>query len=164
MRYLAIGVLLAAVAGSVHGQATTWGTFESGESKGIGIQAADGSQLIFKCDKPGRSEVYALVLTDKNLVEPYSTYVMRPIKVRLDEQAPYEDNWRFYEHYIVAVNKGRERSLNRLLRDFGTGQKLELLLYPDPRSRTPVTLNFDIAGAQEALTHVFEACGDTPPA
>jgi len=163
MRYLAPGALLAAVAGTAYGQATTWGTFESGETRGVGIQAADGSQLLLKCDKPGRSEVYALVLTDKNLVEPFSTYVMRPIKVRVDETAPYEDNWRFYEHYIVAVNKGRERSLSRLLRDFGTGQKLELLLYPDPRSRTPVTLKFDIAGAQEAITHVFEACNDTLP-
>ena len=120
MRYVAMGLMLAVLASSAHGQATAWGAFEDGKGYGVGLRGADGSQLILKCDKPGRNEVYALILTDKLLVPPAQTYVMRPVAISIDSKAPASDNWRTYEKYIVAVNKGRERSLTRLLTGLGS--------------------------------------------
>ena len=163
MRYLAMGVLLAAVAGSAHGQAATWGAFEAGEGYGVGLRAADGSQLMLKCDKPGRNEVYALMLTEESLVPPSTTYIIRPVAVRIDDKAPYDDNWRFYEHYVVAIDRGTERSFTRLLTDLGDAKAVELRLYPEVETRTPVTFRFDVAGAKEALAYVFESCKDTNP-
>jgi hypothetical protein len=163
MRYLTIGMLLAAVTASAHGQTSTWGAFDDGETRGVGVQAAGGAQLILKCDKPGPGEVYAVVATQVGLVGPAQSFVMRPVEIQYDDKPPYDDRWRFYEHAAIAINKGTERSLTRLLLDLGEAQTLEVRLDPEPRKRAPITVRFDVAGAQAALAQVFESCRDTLP-
>lgn len=164
MRYLTIGVFfLAAAAGSAQGQGSVWGAFEDGEGKGVGVQAADGSQLMLKCDKPGPGEVYAVVATPVSLVPPAQSFEMRPVTVQYDQRAPYQDRWRFYEHAAIAINKGAERSLTRLLLDLDEAGTLEVRLDPEPRKRPPITVKFDVAGAKLALEQVYQSCNDTVP-
>jgi hypothetical protein len=89
---------------------------------------------------------------------------MRSAELRFDDKAPFEDRWRFYEKYVVAINKDGERSLTRLLSGMGDAQKLELRLYPERGKSKVVTLNFNVAGAKEAIAQVYESCKDTNPA
>jgi len=164
MRYFTIGILLAATAVSAQAQTSGWGAFEDGESKGVGLQSADGNQLILKCDKPGAGEVYAVVATQVGLVGPSQSFVMRPVIVQYDQKPPYDDRWRFYEHAAIAINKGTERSLSRLLLDMDDAAVLEVRLDPEPRKRAPKTIKFDVAGAKDAIAQVYASCKDTPPA
>lgn len=161
MRYLLIGVAMAAV--SAAGQAqSSWGSFEAGASSGVGLQGAGGTQLLLKCDKPGKGEVYATVVTPANLVPPSQTFTMRPVKVRVDGGAPREDRWRFYEHAAVAVDKKTERSLSRLLAEIADAKKLEVRM--EPGNRTPAAdASFDIGGAKDAIAQVYASCKDDMP-
>lgn len=165
MRNLAIGLCLAVIAGAAAAQspATSWGAFEQGDIHGVGVQG-NGSQLLLKCDKPGRNSVYALVLTDETLLPPGPGFQMRSAELRFDDQPPIEDRWRFYEKYVVAINKDGERSLTRLLGGLSGAQALELRLYPERGKSKTVTLKFDVAGAKDAITQVYESCKDTNPA
>ena len=165
MRYLIAGLAtLAAAPLAAQEPASAWGFFEAGEgSSGVGVQSADGSQLMLKCDKPGANEVYAVVATRENLVPPTQTFVMRPVAVRFDSGTPFDDRWRFYDHSAVAINKASERSLTRFLADLDDARKLEIRLEPGGRT-PPVTLTFDVAGAKEAIAQVYESCKDTIPA
>lgn len=164
MRYLAMGILLAAMSGAALGQSATWGAFEDGDSKGVGTQGTDGAQLILKCDKPGKGEVYAVMVSPAGLVPPSQTYIIRPVEVRIDDKPPYSDNWRFFDNSAIAINQGRERSLTRLLAGVGDAKTVELRLYPDPKKRAPTVFRFEMAGTETALGHVFESCNDTNPA
>ena len=163
MRYLACGIFLAIAASAAHGQATGWGAFEDGTAKGVGLQEPGGNQLIFKCDKPGAGEVYAVVATQSGLVGPSQSFVMRPVRVQYDNKPPYDDRWRFYEHAAIAINKGDTRSLTRLLLDLGEARTLEITLDPEPRKRAPKVIKFDVSGATDALAAVYASCQDTIP-
>lgn len=165
MRNLAIGLCLAAVgaAAMAQGPATAWGAFEQGDIHGVGVQG-EGSQLLLKCDKPGRNSVYALMLTDENLLPPGPGFQMRSAELRFDDKTPLEDRWRFYEKYVVAINKDGERSLTRLLTGLNDAQAVEVRLYPERGKSKVVTLKFNVAGAKDAITQVYESCKDTNPA
>jgi hypothetical protein len=164
MRYFLNGIALAAAPEIALAQSSQWGAFEAGSGSGVGVQAADGSQLMLRCDKPGANEVYAMVAASKNLVPPASTYVMRPVKIKVDDRPAYDDRWRFLERTASAVNLGSERSLTRLLTDLADAKTLKVELYPDTRYKTEiVTVAFNIEGAEEAINLVYEKCQDQRP-
>src|SRR5687768_18477738 len=105
MRYLMIGVALAAVSVAAAGQTQSWAYFEQeGQPIQAGVVNADGAQLILKCDKPGKKSVYAVVVTPDTLVPPSSRPYILPTEVRFDEKAPMEDRWRFYDKSAVAID------------------------------------------------------------
>jgi hypothetical protein len=142
---------------------SAWQNFEQGEMKGAVLQAADGSQLVIKCDKPGRREVYAMIVSpEKKLAAPSSRPVSRPIRFMFDDKSPSTENWRFYEQYTTALGKTSDRALPRFIVDLRKASKLRMILNtgigPD------VEMEFDVTGAGDAVTHVYEACNDREPA
>lgn len=163
MRYLMIGLAVAAFSAAAVQAQSAWGTFESGTSSGVGLQGSNGAQLLLKCDKPGKGSVYATVATPKDqLVPPSQTFTMRPVKLRFDGSAPKEDRWRFYQQSAVAIDKSSERSLTRLLTDLANAKKFDVRL--EPGNRTPaVDASFDVGGAKDAIAQVYTACKDVSP-
>ena len=162
MRYLLIGVALAAVSGAAAGQAQNWAYFEQeGQPLQAGVVNAEGAQLILKCDKPGKKSVYAVVVTRENLVPPSTDPAVRPTEVRFDENAPTQDRWRFYDQSAVAINMRGQQALDRFMDGLPTASQLRLRMYVE-RGRI-VEVSFDVAGAQEAINRVYESCKDDVP-
>lgn len=167
MRYLMFGVAIAAVAAGASAQEArpNWNYFEQpNQPIQAGVVAANGAQLILKCDKPGKKSVYAVVVVPENLVPPSTSgaYQMRVAEFRFDDLAPVEDRWRFYDHSAVAIDEGRSNSMTRFLAGLRSGGKLRVRLNPE-RARW-VEANFEVGGAQDALTRVYESCKDELPA
>lgn len=172
MRYslaaaLAVAVSAAAVAqNQPAGEAPTsgWQTFEddSGRS-GVLLKADNGSQIVIKCDKPGKREVHAMIMSSNDrLAVPSSRPISRPIRFQFDSKSPSTENWRFYETYAMASGKTGDRALARFVVDLRNASKVRTLLStgigPD------VDISFDVAGAKDAIAHVYEACRDSAPA
>jgi hypothetical protein len=162
------GAALAALSAGALAQAppanTKWGFYEpEGGTLQAGVVAADGSQLILKCDKSGNRQVYAVVVANTDLARALSDdrYESYPVMLRFDSDPPWDDNWRFNGRFAMAVDKGNVRSLTRLLEKLHDADKLELRLQPIMRS--PVTINYDVTGAQDAIERVFASCRDTIP-
>lgn len=164
MRNWIIGVGAAAVAVGASAQDTTskWAYFEqAGLPMQAGVQNAEGAQLILKCDKPGKKSVYAVVVTPDRLVPPSNDPYVLPTEVRFDENAPIEDQWRFYDQSAVAINMRGKQALTRFMDGLPDASKLRLRMYVE-RGRT-VEVSFDVAGAQEAIGRVYESCKDDVP-
>lgn len=162
MRYPMIAIGLAAVSATASAQSDGWQVYEAeGMPTQAFVVAEDGSQLILKCDKPGRRAVYAVVVTQESLVPPAASFTMRPVRVRFDDGGSDEARWRFYEHSVVAIDQGAERSLTRLLRDLSDASTMELIM--DPGQRPPVQVDFTVAGAKEPIAQVFDSCKDKNP-
>ncbi|MBO9517121.1 MAG: hypothetical protein J7493_03550 [Porphyrobacter sp.] len=164
MRYLVAGAAIVALA-SVGAQAqnSAWGFFEGGDgSVGAGVQSADGSQLILKCDKPGKGTVYAAIIAKEKLVPPNNTrFQMRPIELRFDTGATVEERYRFYEQMATAVNQTTEKTLPRLLAGLSNAQTLSVRMNPE-RARW-VETSFNVTGAKDAITQIFQKCQDEIP-
>lgn len=144
--------------------ASAWQNFEqeSGSSGAI-VKAADGSQLVVKCDKPGRREVHAMILSgDKRLAVPNDRPISRPIRFQFDNDSPTTENWRFYEKRAEALGRTGDRALARFIADLRNASTLRLRL--DTGIGPEVEMSFDVAGAREAVTRVYEACRDSAPA
>lgn len=142
---------------------SAWQNFEQGDMKGAVLEAPDGSQLVIKCDKPGRREVYALIFSpEKKLAVPNSRPISRPIRFTFDGKSPSTENWRFYEQYATALGKTNDRALPRFIIDLRKASTLRMILStgigPD------VEMEFDVTGAREAIEHVYEVCRDNAPA
>jgi hypothetical protein len=163
MRFWPIVAVLA-VAAPASAQQGSWGAFQDGSGFGVGVQGADGNQLMLKCDKPGKGSVYVAVATARAMVPPAPSFVMRPVKFRYDDKPPFDDRWRFYTNTAAAVDKGAERSLTQFMLDLPTAKTVELLLYWDTRNPVPITTKFDVTGAKTAIDQVFAKCQDTVPA
>ena len=167
MNRMLIGVALVAVSTGALAQdvaETDWAYFEpEGAPLQAGVVAQDGSQLILKCDKPGKRSVYAVVATNSSLAPPMSDdrYESHPVTLRMDENPPWDDNWRFNGRFAMAVDKGNVRSLTRLLEKLHDADKLELRLQPIMRS--PVTIEYEVTGARDAIERVYASCKDTIP-
>jgi hypothetical protein len=165
MRYLVIGLAaLAAVPAVAYAADSMWGSFEADQGGGVGLQAADGAQLLIKCDKQGARSVYAVVSTKEALVPPALKPVMRPVTITLDGRPPFDDRWRFLGNTAAAVNAGNEASLTRFLGPLSDAQTLQLDFYNDPARRAPTTVRFNVAGAKAAIAQAFSTCKDQPPA
>jgi len=166
MRYWIMGVAIAAVAAGSMAQApaSKWGFFEQpGQPLQAGVVAANGAQFILKCDKPGKRSVYAVVVVPENLVPPSTNgaYQMRDAEFRFDERNPVADRWRFYDHSAVAIDQGSSKAMTRIMAELPSGNKLRVRLNPE-RARW-VEANFEVAGAQDAITRVYGACQDDIP-
>jgi len=164
MRYLLTGLAFATVAGAALAQDSVWQFYEpDGGTLQAFVLAEDGSQLILKCDKPGKQKVFAVVVANTNLAAPMSDdkYESYPVSLRFDEGAPQDDNWRFNGRFAMAVDQGNTRSLTRLLEKLDDATKLEVRLKPIMRS--PTVINFAVAGAGEAIARVYESCKDESP-
>ena len=165
MRSLALGISLAALAAAASAQepAATWEFFEQdGGRNGALVKAADGSQLVLKCDKPGRREVHAIVLAPaEKLAVPNDRPISRPITFRFDGGAPKTESWGFYEHHAIAQGKTSDRALARFIAGLRGTSNVTLRL--DTGIGPDADLEFNVAGAEEAISRVYEACKDNKP-
>ncbi len=166
MRYLMFAVALLAVPAFAQGQtqpASTWQYYEpEGGTLQAGVVNAHGAQLILKCDKPGKGEVFAVVVTPEKLVpptnQPFST---RALEMRFDADAPIEDRWRYYENSVVAIDQKPTIALTRFLNELADSAKFHIRMNPE-RARY-VEAEFDVSGAREAIGRVYTSCRDQSP-
>lgn len=163
MRYWVFGLAAAALSAGATAADSSWGYFEDGASFGAGVQSSDGAQLILKCDKKGKHQVFAVVVAPLNLAPPLpaTKYQSQPVTVRMDSGAPYKDDWRANDHFAMAVDQGNTRALTRLLEKLDSAGRMELVLRPI--KATPTTIDFPVAGAHDAIAKVYETCQDDLP-
>lgn len=164
MRYLIIGLGAVAIAAGASAQnaGSNWAYFEPEDGPmQAGVVNAKGEQLILKCDKPGNKSVYAVVVTPEPLVPPQRDPYVLPTEVRFDENAPTEDRWRYYDNSAVAIDMRGQQALTRFMRGLPNASKLRVRMNVE-RGRT-IEVNFDVAGASEAIKRVYESCQDDAP-
>ncbi|HEY7807712.1 MAG TPA: hypothetical protein VIC34_10990 [Croceibacterium sp.] len=164
MRYLMFGVALAALSTAAIAQSSAWGFFNGANGgMGAGVQAADGAQLLIKCDKPGKHSVFAVVVSPLNLAPPLpiNQFESDPVTVRMDDAAPWDDNWRFNDKFAMAVDQGNTRSLERLLGKLQSASTFDIHMRPVGKGEVHTT--FSVAGAKEAIDKVFAGCKDDNP-
>lgn len=166
MRYLTLAVALAAAASApavAQDQASAWQYFEpDGGTIQAGVVNARGAQLILKCDKPGKGQVFAVVVTPDKLVPPSNQpFVTRALQVRFDTDAPIEDRWRYYENSVVAIDQKPTIALTRFINEIADSSKFHIRMNPE-RARY-VEEEFTVTGAREAIGRVYESCNDQSP-
>ena len=163
MRYLMIAVALAAAPAAAQGQASTWQYYTpEGGTVQAGVVNAQGAQLILKCDKPGKGEVFAVVVTPEKQVPPNNDrFVTRALELRFDEDAPIEDRWRYYENSVVAIDQKPTIALTRFLNELADSAKFRIRTNPE-RARY-VEAEFNVSGARDAIARVYASCQDTSP-
>ena len=168
MRYLTIAVALAAVPAAAQNQASPWQYYEpAGGTLQAGVVNAQGAQLIIKCDKPGKGQVFAVVVTPEKQIPPTNQpFVTRALELRFDANAPIEDRWRYYENSVVAIDQKPTIALSRFLNELADSAKV--LVRTNPERARYVEAEFNVTGAREAIGRVFTSCQDqspvTPPA
>lgn len=163
MRYTMIAVALAAVPAAAQEPASAWQYFEpEGGTLQAGVVNAQGAQLILKCDKPGKGQVFAVVVTPEKLVPPSNQpFITRALELRFDADAPIEDRWRYYENSVVAIDQKPTIALTRFLNELAEASKFHIRMNPE-RARY-VEAEFAVGGAREAIGRVYASCGDTSP-
>jgi len=164
MRYWMLGGALAALSVAAAAQDSAWGFFGGpGMASGAGVQASDGSQLLIKCDKPGKRQVFAVVVATTNQARPLPSnqYESFPVTLRMDDHAAWDDNWRFNDKFAMAVDQGNTRSLSRLLEQLADAKTVDVRLKPIEHSI--YNTSFNVAGAREAIAKVYADCGDKNP-
>ena len=173
MRNWVIGMGVAAMAAGAVAQPTPapapapavqsqWRYFEQqGQPLQAGVVNAQGAQLILKCNAPGKKSVYVVMVNPERLVPPARDPFILPTEVRFDEQAPMEDRWRLTDNFAMAMNARGQLALDRFMDGLPTASKVRLRMYVE-RGRN-IEVSFDVAGAQEAITRVYESCKDDLP-
>lgn len=164
MRYWFLGAALAALSVGVAAQDSVWGFFTGANgAMGAGVQAPDGAQLLIKCDKPGKHSVFAVVVSPLNLAPPLPSnrFESDPVTVRMDDTAPWDDNWRFNDKFAMAVDQGNTRSLTRFLEKLQDAKTFDVHLKPVGKGEVHTT--FSVAGAKEAIDKVYAGCKDENP-
>jgi hypothetical protein len=168
MRYLPIVLALVAVPAAAQNQASPWQYYTpEGGTVQAGVVNAQGAQLILKCDKPGKGEVFAVVVTPEKQVPPNNNrFVTRALELRFDADAPIEDRWRYYENSVVAIDQKPTIALTRFLNELADSTKV--LVRTNPERARYVEAEFNVTGAREAIGRVYTSCQDqspvTPPA
>jgi hypothetical protein len=164
MRHLIIAAVLAAAApAAAQEPASAWQYFEpDGGPLQAGVVNAQGAQLILKCDKPGKGQVFAVVVTPEKQVPPSNQpFITRALEVRFDSGAPVEDRWRYYENSVVAIDQKPTIALTRFLNGLADAAKVRIRTNPE-RARY-VEAEFDVAGARDAISRVYSSCQDQSP-
>src|SRR5690606_41581889 len=105
--------------------------------------------------------VMSAVKTLEPLVHPQRDPYVLPTEVRFDEHAPAEDRWRYYGTSAVAIDMRGQQALTRFMRGLPNASKLRVRMNVE-RGRT-IEVNFDVAGASEAIKRVYESCQDDAP-
>ena len=164
MYKMILGLGLAAVSSATLAQTSAWQFYEpEGGTMQAFVVAANGAQFILKCDQPGKRKVFSVIVTTTNIAPPLpdARFESGEVLVRFDDNSAWGDNWRFNDKFAMAVNQGNVRSLTRLLEKLDGASKMEVVLRPIERS--PSTVNFDVAGAREAIEKVYVSCKDEIP-
>lgn len=163
MRYMMMAVGLVAAPAAAQDQATAWQYFEpDGGTLQAGVVNAQGAQLILKCDKPGKGQVYAAVVTPEKLVPPSNQpFVTRALEMRFDTGATTEDRWRYYEQSVVAIDQKPTIALTRLLNGLANASRFHIRMNPE-RARY-VEAEFEVGGARDAIERVYASCQDQSP-
>lgn len=167
MKYplLAFALATASSAALAQDQTASWEFFEEdGGRSGATLRADNGAQLVLKCDKPGRREVHAILLAagSDRLAVPNERPVSRPITFQFDGRAPRTESWGFYEKYAIAQGKTSDRALARFVTALRNASTVRARL--DTGISSDVEMNFDVTGAGQAVSQVYEACRDSAPA
>jgi hypothetical protein len=163
MRYWMIAAALVAAPAAAQDQDSAWQYYEpEGGTLQAGVVNSRGAQLILKCDKPGKGEVFAVVVTPEKLVPPTNTrFVTRALELRFDSDPPIEDRWRYYENSVVAIDQKPTIALTRFLRELADSTKVHIRMNPE-RARY-VEAEFDVGGARDAIARVYTSCQDQSP-
>jgi hypothetical protein len=163
MRWTIMAFALAAAPAVAQDPVSTWQYYEpDGGTMQAGVVNAQGAQLILKCDKPGKGQVFAVVVTPEKQVPPSNQpFITRALEVRFDAEAPIEDRWRYYENSVVAIDQKPTIALTRFLNGLADASKLRVRTNPE-RARY-VEAEFDVAGAREAIGRVYASCEDSNP-
>jgi hypothetical protein len=163
MRYIIIAAAVAATPAAAQEQPSAWQYFEpDGGTVQAGVVNAQGAQLILKCDKPGRGQVYAVVVTPEKLVPPSNQpFITRALEMRFDTGATVEDRWRYYEQSVVAIDQKPTIALSRFLNGLANASRFHIRMNPE-RARY-VEAEFDVGGARDAIGRVYASCQDQSP-
>ena len=163
MRYLTFAVALVAVPVAAQQPASPWQYYEpAGGTLQAGVVNPQGAQLILKCDKPGKGQVYAVVVTPEKLVPPSNEpFVTRALELRFDADATIDDRWRYYENSVVAIDQKPTIALTRFLNELADASTFHIRMQPE-RARF-VEAEFSVGGAREAIGRVYTSCRDTSP-
>lgn len=163
MRYMMFAAALVAAPAVAQDQASAWQYFEpDGGTVQAGVVNAQGAQLILKCDKPGKGQVFAVVVTPEKLVPPTNQpFVTRALEMRFDTGATVEDRWRYYEQSVVAIDQKPTIALTRFLSGLANASKFHIRMNPE-RARY-VEAEFEVTGARDAIGRVYASCEDQSP-
>jgi hypothetical protein len=127
------------------------------------VQSADGTQLILKCDKTGKGQVYAIIVSQEDLAPPFSRDIVRRLDLRFDDGPAKEDRWRYRDKTAKALDKPGERTLSRFLEQLADAKRLWVNMYPSDTQANPIQTDFDVHGARDAVGQVYTSCKDTNP-
>ncbi|HEX5476498.1 MAG TPA: hypothetical protein VFX09_01440, partial [Burkholderiales bacterium] len=107
--------------------------------------------------------VYAVVVATQNLAPPLpeNSYQSGPVTLRMDENAPWDDNWHFNGKFALAINRGNTRSLTRLLDKLADAKTFTIEMKPVGKGE--IGASFHVAGTKDAVAKVFASCKDTDP-
>jgi hypothetical protein len=158
------GLALAAASSAAVAQTSAWQFYQpEGGTLQAFVVSKGGEQFILKCDKPGKRKVFSVLVVNTNLVPPLpdDQFESGEVLVRFDQNAAWDDNWRFNDKFAMAVNQGNVRSLTRLLEKLDGASEMEVVLKPIQRS--PTTASFNVAGSREAIEKVYASCKDELP-
>jgi hypothetical protein len=138
---------------------SVWAYFE-GENGLLqaGVQTAEGQQLILKCEQRGDGTVAAVIYSPDRLKAPGVRPQPRPIRMRFDGGSSEIVTWPYFEQTAMALNTRREQQLPPFLVDLADANVLEVML--DPVDGGPIEINFQVAGARDAIARVYESCAD----
>ena len=163
MRTITLAFALAAVPAAAQDQASAWQYFEpDGGTIQAGVVNAQGAQLILKCDKPGKGQVFAVIVTPEKQVPPSNQpFITRALELRFDAGAAIEDRWRYYENSVVAIDQKPTIALTRFLNGLADAAKFRIRTNPE-RARY-VEAEFDVTGARDAIARVYASCQDQSP-
>ncbi len=164
MRYTIAGLAMAAIATTAAAQDSKWGYYDPGDgTMQAGVVAPSGEQLIIKCDKPGKKQVFAVIAANISIAPPLpdNRWQTRPVTLRADENPPRDDAWRYNDKFAMAVDRGNERSMTRLVQDLAGADAVQITL--QPLEQSPTVLTFQTAGAKEAIERVYKTCKDSSP-
>jgi hypothetical protein len=168
MRYAMLALAMAATAATAQEATPDWQYYEDAEATNgllqAFVQAADGTQLIFKCDEAGKNKVFAIMVSTERLAAPSSRFFLSKVVLRYDEGSPNDERWRYFETTATAVNAPGERSLTRFLEKVADAKKLDVTFERLERNGPePIHTSFKVEGARAAIGHVYESCKDQNP-
>lgn len=162
MRYCVVAAALVAISSAAWSQAEGWNMYEGDDGlMQVFVVSPDGTQLIFKCDKPGKNQIYAIAVSPTRLVAPSRDDQVRDVHLRFDQGAPTTIRWRYRDTTARAVSSSRDTSLPRFLNLLADAKTLEIRF--DPLEGKAVVANFSVDGTREAVAMVYESCKDQNP-
>ena len=92
---------------------------------------------------------------------PENRFESRAVTLRMDSNAPWDDNWRFNDKFAMAVDQGNDRQLTRLLQKLQGAKTFDIHMKPVGKGEVHTT--FNVAGAKDAIGKVYAGCKDTSP-